>query len=150
MQIIKRDYLQKLIDVIGTRDIKVVTGVRRSGKSVLLELLAEYIRANIPKANVITINFNLLDYENLREYHALNDYIENCYQPDMRNFVMIDEVQMCQGFEYAINSLHSSQKYDIYITGSNARLLSGELATYLAGRYVEFKIYPFSFVQSVS
>ena len=145
MQIIKRDYLQKLIDVIGTRDIKVVTGVRRSGKSVLLELLADYIRMNIPKANVITINFNSLDYENLREYHALNDYIENCYQPDMRNFVMIDEVQMCQGFEYAINSLHSSQKYDIYITGSNAFLLSSDLATLFTGRTYSIEVFPFSY-----
>ena len=145
MQIIKRDYLQKLIDVIGTREIKVITGVRRSGKSVLLELLAEYVKSNVPKANLITINFNSLDYENLREYHALNNYIESCYQPGAHNFVMIDEVQMCDGFEYAINSLHSSQKYDIYITGSNAFLLSSDLATLFTGRTYSIEVFPFSY-----
>lgn len=129
MQIIKRDYLQKLIDVIGTEDIKVITGVRRSGKSVLLALLADYIKANIPQANLITVNFSSLDYEHLREYHALNTYIEGHYKPEARNFVLIDEVQMCDGFENTINSLHASHKYDIYITGSNAFLLSSDLAT---------------------
>lgn len=145
MKIIKRDYLQKLIDVIGTEDIKVITGVRRSGKSVLLGLLAEHIKANIPQANVITINFNSLDYEHLQEYHALNDYIEERYDPEGRNFVLIDEVQMCEGFEQAVNSLHASGKYDIYITGSNAFLLSSDLATLFTGRTYSVKVYPFSY-----
>lgn len=145
MQIIKRDYLQKLIDVIGTPDIKVVTGVRRSGKSVLLGQLADYIKANVPHANLITVNFNSLDYENLREYHALNNYIESRYQPKMRNFVLIDEVQMCEKFEYTINSLHDSQKYDIYITGSNAFLLSSDLATLFTGRTYSLEVFPFSY-----
>lgn len=145
MKIIKRDYLQKLIDVIGTEDIKVITGVRRSGKSVLLELLAEHIKANIPRANLIMINFNSLDYEHLQEYHALNDYIEERYDPEGRNFVLIDEVQMCEGFEHTINSLHASGKYDIYITGSNAFLLSSDLATLFTGRTYSVKVFPFSY-----
>lgn len=145
MKIIKRDYLQKLIDVIGTTDIKVITGVRRSGKSVLLGLLAEHIRASIPRANLIMINFNSLDYEHLQEYHALNDYIEERYDPEGRNFVLIDEVQMCEGFEHTINSLHASGKYDIYITGSNAFLLSSDLATLFTGRTYSVKVFPFSY-----
>lgn len=145
MKIIKRDYLQKLIDVIGTEDIKVITGVRRSGKSVLLGLLAEHIKANIPRANLIMINFNSLDYEHLQEYHALNDYIEERYDPEGRNFVLIDEVQMCEGFEHTINSLHASGKYDIYITGSNAFLLSSDLATLFTGRTYSVKVFPFSY-----
>lgn len=145
MQVIKRNYLQKLIDVIGTGDIKVVTGVRRSGKSMLLQLLAEHIKSNIPQANLITINFNSLDYESLREYHALNDYIETRYKPEARNFVLIDEVQMCNGFEYTINSLHASQKYDIYITGSNAFLLGNDLATLFTGRTYSIEVFPFSY-----
>lgn len=145
MQIIKRDYLQKLIDVIGTEDIKVITGVRRSGKSVLLALLADYIKANIPQANLITVNFSSLDYEHLREYHALNTYIEGHYKPEARNFVLIDEVQMCDGFENTINSLHASHKYDIYITGSNAFLLSSDLATLFTGRTYSVKVFPFSY-----
>ena len=145
MKIIKRDYLQKLIDVIGTEDIKVITGVRRSGKSVLLGLLAEHIKANIPRANLIMINFNSLDYEHLQEYHALNDYIEERYDSEGRNFVLIDEVQMCEGFEHTINSLHASGKYDIYITGSNAFLLSSDLATLFTGRTYSMKVFPFSY-----
>lgn len=145
MQVIKRNYLQKLIDVIGTGDIKVVAGVRRSGKSMLLQLLAEHIKSNIPQANLITINFNSLDYESLREYHALNDYIEARYKPEARNFVLIDEVQMCNGFEYTINSLHASQKYDIYITGSNAFLLGNDLATLFTGRTYSIEVFPFSY-----
>lgn len=145
MKIIKRDYLQKLIDVIGTEDIKVITGVRRSGKSVLLALLADYIKTNIPQANLIMINFSSLDYEHLREYHALNTYIEDHYKSEARNFVLIDEVQMCDGFENTINSLHASHKYDIYITGSNAFLLSNDLATLFTGRTYSVKVFPFSY-----
>ena len=145
MKIIKRDYLQKLIDVIGTEDIKVITGVRRSGKSVLLGLLAEHIKANSPRANLIVINFNSLDYEHLQEYHALNDYIEERYDPEGQNFVLIDEVQMSKGFEHPISSLHASGKYDIYITGSNAFLLTSDLVTLFTGRTYSVKVFPFSY-----
>ena len=130
MRLIEREtYLDKLKDVMGTPDIKVITGVRRSGKSKLLEAFMAYVRENDPKANIIHINFNLNEYERLAEYHALNDYVETAYVPGTDNFVFIDEVQMCTGFEKAINSLHASEKYDIYITGSNAFLLSSDLAT---------------------
>ena len=146
MKLIKRkDYLNKVIDVIGTPDIKVITGVRRSGKSKLLEAFKGYIIANIPNANIIHINFNLNSYESLAEYHALNHYIESAYIAGKNNFVFIDEVQMCEGFEKAINSLHASEKYDIYITGSNAFLLSSDLATLFTGRTFEIEVYPFSF-----
>ena len=99
MKLIKRNYLTTLIDVIGTPDIKIITGVRRSGKSKLLELFKEYIRNNIENANIIDINFNLLEFENLKEYHKLNNYIEEKYIKGKHNFVLIDEVQMCEGFE---------------------------------------------------
>ena len=145
MKLIKRNYLTTLIDVIGTPDIKIITGVRRSGKSKLLELFKEYIRNNIENANIIDINFNLLEFENLKEYHKLNNYIEEKYIKGKHNFVLIDEVQMCEGFEKTINSIHSSEKYDIYITGSNAFLLSSDLATLFTGRTFEIEIYPFSF-----
>ena len=149
MKIIERDYLNKLIGVIGTPDIKIITGVRRSGKSKLLSQFKEYIEKYIENYNIIDINFNELKYENLKEYPALNDYVESKYIAEKKNFVLIDEVQMCEGFEKVINSFHASEKYDIYITGSNAFLLSSDLATLFTGRTFEIEIFPFSFKEFI-
>ncbi len=146
MKLIERkQYLDKMINVIGTPDIKVITGVRRCGKSKLLDAFKEYIEANIPNNNIIHINFNLPEYEPLLEYRPLYDYINSQYVKGKENFVFIDEVQMCNDFEKAINGLHATEKYDIYITGSNAFLLSSDLATLFTGRTFEIKVYPFSF-----
>lgn len=146
MKLIERkQYLEKLINVIGTPDIKVITGVRRSGKSKLLEAFRGYVERNVPDCNIIHINFNLPEYESLLEYHSLYDYINSKYVSGQENFVLIDEVQMCSGFEKAINGLHASEKFDIYITGSNAFLLSSDLATLFTGRTFEIKVFPFSF-----
>lgn len=150
MKLIERkQYLDKMINVIGTPDIKVLTGVRRSGKSKLLEAFKAYVSENIPGANIIHINFNLSKYEDLKEYNALNEYIENRYIENTDNFVLIDEIQMCRGFELCINNLHATEMYDIYITGSNAFLLSSDLATLFTGRTFEIKVYPFSFAEYV-
>ena len=146
MKLIERDfYLEKLKNVIGTPDIKVITGVRRSGKSKLLEAFKKYISENIHDANIVHINFNLEKYEKLKDYHALNEYIENSFADGKNNFVLIDEVQLCPNFELTINNLHAQEKYDIYLTGSNAFLLSSDLATLFTGRTFEIKVYPFSF-----
>ncbi len=145
MKLIKRDYLEELIAVIGTPDIKVLTGVRRSGKSKLLEMLKKYIEDNIENANIININFNLIKFDNLRDYISLNNYIEKSFVLGKKNFVLIDEVQMCKEFERTINSIHAEEKYDIYITGSNAFLLSSDLATLFTGRTYEIQVFPFSF-----
>lgn len=146
MKLIERkQYLDRMINVIGTPDIKVITGVRRSGKSKLLDVFKEYVEENIPDNNIIHINFNLPEYEHLLEYRPLYDYINSQYVKGKENFVLIDEVQMCNDFEKAINGLHATEKYDIYITGSNAFLLSSDLATLFTGRTFEIKVYPFSF-----
>ena len=146
MKLIERkQYLDKIVGVIGTPDIKVITGVRRSGKSKLLEAFKSYVEQIIPNANVIHINFNLPDYDTLLTYRALYDYLNSKYVPGKDNFVMIDEVQMCEDFERAINGFHASEKFDIYITVSNAFLLSSDLATLFAGRTFEIKVFPFSF-----
>lgn len=146
MKLIERkQYLDKLINVIGTPDIKVITGVRRCGKSKLLDAFRKYVEQNIPDCNIIRIDFNRPEYEHLLEYHPLYDYINSQYVEGKENFVFIDEVQMCHDFEKAINGLHATEQYDIYITGSNAFLMSSDLATLFTGRTFEVKVYPFSF-----
>lgn len=151
MKLIERkQYLKKMINVIGTPDIKVLTGVRHSGKAKLLEAFMDYIMKNISNASIIHINFNLSKYDNLKEYKALNEYIETNYVEGKDNFVLIDEIQMCNKFELCINNLHATEMYDIYITGSNAFLLSSDLATLFTGRTFEIKVYPFSFSEYVN
>ena len=146
MKLIERtSYLKKLINAMNTPDIKVITGVRRAGKSKLLEEFKKYIESNEKNSNIIHINYNLTKYENINEYHKLIEYIEQNYKKDKNNYLLIDEVQMCEGFEKAINNFHAEEKYDIYITGSNAFLMSSDLATLFTGRTIEIKVYPFSY-----
>ena len=117
MKLIDRpSYMESLIHAQGTPDIKVVTGVRRCGKSKLLEKYIEHIGDSDNNANIIYINFSLLQYEPLLEYHVLHQYVEDRCVEGKNNYVMVDEVQMCENFERAINSLHASGKYDIYLT----------------------------------
>lgn len=150
MKLIKRStYLDKMISVIGTPDIKVITGVRRCGKSKLLEAFREYLMENDPDANIIHLNFNLPEYEEYTRYRTLYDYVNSRYIAGKNNYVLIDEIQMCEDFEKAVNGWHASEKYDIYITGSNAFLLSSDLATLFTGRTFEIKVYPFSFAEYV-
>ena len=144
---IRRKYLDDIIRTIGTEDIKVITGVRRSGKSFLLDDFKKYVIGNVKEANIISFDLSSLKYEELREYHALNDYVEKHYVNNKRNFLFVDEVQMCKGFELALNSLHASRKYDIYITGSNAFLAGSDLATLFVGRTYTIEVYPFSFAE---
>ena len=146
MKLIERtSYLKKLINAMNTPDIKVITGVRRAGKSKLLEEFKKYIESNEKNFNIIHINYNLTKYESINEYHKLIEYIEQNYKKDKNNYLLIDEVQMCEGFEKAINNFHAEEKYDIYITGSNAFLMSSDLATLFTGRTIEIKVYPFSY-----
>ena len=150
MKLIEREhYLDKLINVIGTPDIKIITGVRRSGKSKLLELFKNYITKNVKNCNIIHINFNLKKYDNLKDSEDLYNYINDHYEKNKNNFVLIDEIQMCNNFEKAINWIHAEEKYDIYITGSNAFLLSSDLATLFTGRTFKIEMYPFSFKEFI-
>lgn len=143
--ITRAKYLNRIIDLNGTPDIKIITGIRRSGKSKLMQAYTEYLKDHFENINIIFIDFMDLAYEEIREYHALHAYVEEHYQEEKINYLFVDEVQVCPKFELAINSLYSKEKYDIYITGSNAFLLSADLATLFTGRYIEIHVFPFSF-----
>lgn len=146
MKLIERkQYMDRLKRLRGIPDIKIITGIRRSGKSELLRAYMKYLKMENPRINIIEIDFNNLKYDDLKSYHKLFLYVENSYVSDTENVLIIDEVQLCKNFELAINSFHNSKKYDIYITGSNAFLLSSDLATLFTGRFIEIPIFPFSF-----
>ena len=146
MKLIERDfYLDKLKNVMGTPDIKVITGVRRCGKSKLMDAFIDWIKQNEKDSNIIHINYNLFEFDSIKTAQSLNSYVEERYQKNNINYLLIDEVQLCTDFEKVINSFHASEKYDIYITGSNAFLLSSDLATLFTGRVFQIKVFPFSF-----
>lgn len=145
---IKRElYMKRIRPFINTDLIKVMTGIRRCGKSVMLELIKEeLIESGVSSTQFISINFEDMRYAHLLTAKALHDEItQKASSIEGKVYLFFDEIQEVQDFEKCINSLRVSLDCDIYITGSNAKLLSGELATYLGGRYVEFVIYPFSF-----
>ena len=129
----------------GASDIKVVTGVHRSGKSVLMKAFSDELARQDLLANSLYIDLLDLDNEELLEYHALHDKIIKSYKEGVRNRLFIDEIQRCEGFEKAINSIHARGGWDIYLTGSNAFLLSSDLATLFTGRHREIHVLPFSF-----
>lgn len=148
MKIIERkDYLDRLIRLKDTPDIKIITGLRRSGKSELVRAYMEWIRTN-EDTNIIYVDFADLKFDDLKTYMELYNFCEGGQYIDGKiNVIIVDEVQMCEKFELAINSLYNRRKYDIYITGSNAFLLSSDLSTLFTGRFIEIPVYPFSFAE---
>ncbi|MDO5114550.1 MAG: ATP-binding protein [Synergistaceae bacterium] len=147
---IKREmYMSRIRPFIGSELIKVMTGIRRSGKSVMLELIKEELTASgIQPSQFISINFEDFSYSHLLTAAALNEEIVGRAKSiNGKVYLFFDEIQEAEGWEKCVNSFRVALDCDIYITGSNAKLLSGELATYLGGRYVEFVIYPFSFTE---
>lgn len=140
-------YLNKIIPFIDTELIKVVTGIRRSGKSVMLELIQqELLTRGISENQIIALNFEKFENSAFTQAEALHkEILRRADFSTGRKYIFFDKIQEVKGWEKCINSLRLDIDCDIYITGSNAKLLSGELATYLSGRYVEFVIYPFSF-----
>ena len=143
--IIRENYLKKIVDAKDTEFIKVITGVRRSGKSTLLMMFRDYLlNSGIINENIIYINFESAMYDNITNYKDLYSYVKDRIK-DEKVYLLLDEVQNVEFWEKAINSFKVDFNIDIYITGSNAYLLSSELSTLLSGRYIEIKMYPLSF-----
>ncbi|WP_207646669.1 ATP-binding protein [Tindallia magadiensis] len=145
--ILKREkYMKEIRSVLGKQVIKVLLGMRRVGKStLLLQIQEELISEGIMPDQMISVNFEWMEFEALKDYKALNKYIEDKMTDGKKYYVFLDEVQEVDGFEKVVNSLNAKGQAEIFITGSNSKLLSGELATYLTGRFYTIEVYPFSF-----
>lgn len=145
------EYLEQLIRFREKEVIKVVTGIRRCGKSTLFDLYCEYlVQDGVSKDQIIRVNMEDPDYHDIRDYMQLYDWIRQQMHSEKMNYILIDEVQNVPEFQKAVDGLYIKKNCDVYITGSNAYLLSGELATLLAGRYVEIKMLPLSFKEYLS
>ena len=144
--IFRTEYMQQLQAFKDSKLIKVVTGLRRSGKSTLLEMFRdELLKGGVAAERMQYINFELMKYDSVRSYKQLYELVLPSIRPNEKNYLFFDEIQQVEGWEKALNSLSVEFDTDIYVTGSNARLLSSELATLISGRYVEIKMLPLSF-----
>lgn len=151
IRIERREYLEKLIAWKDRQVIKVITGVRRCGKSTLMEMFQDYLmKTGITENQLIAINFEDYDFHELRSSARLYAYVKERIVEGKRMYLFLDEIQHCEGFQEVVDSLYLKKDMDVYLTGSNAHMLSGELATLLSGRYVEIKMHPLSFREYVS
>lgn len=149
--IARPDYLEQLIRFRDKKLIKVITGIRRCGKSTLLDLYEDYLKSQgVEDRQIIRLNLEFSEYHELQTYMQLYDHIKKQLQDDCMNYVFIDEVQTIPEFQKAVDGLYVRKNCDVYITGSNAHILSGELATLLSGRYVEIKMLPLSFREYIT
>ena len=147
----REEYLEKLIAFKDKHLIKVITGIRRCGKSTLFELFQDYLTKNgVSSKQIISINFEDADFDNLTDYKELYKYLKSKLIPDKQTYIFLDEIQNVKNFQKVVDSLYIKKNVDLYITGSNAYFLSGELATLLSGRYVEIKMLPLSFKEYLS
>ena len=144
----RHQYLEKLKKLKDMQIIKVVTGFRRCGKSTLLLQFREYLKeCSVDDSQIISINFEKLEYEHLLDYKELYSYITERLHPEKMTYIFLDEIQLVEGYQKAVDSLFVRDNVDIYITGSNAQMLSGELATLLSGRFIEIEMLPLSFAE---
>lgn len=142
----RKEYLDRLIASKEKEIIKVVTGVRRCGKSTLFKLYIDYLKSTgVAEDQIISVNLEDIEYEHLLNYKALYGYVKERLQDDKYSYVFLDEIQNCKDYEKAVDSLYIKPNVDVYITGSNAYMLSGELATLLSGRYITIEMLPLSF-----
>lgn len=146
----RKDYLEKIIQTKDNDFVKVITGVRRSGKSFLLKMYADYLKKQkISEDHIIEINYEKFEYQNLTKGEELHKYLSEKIIDDDKYYLLMDEVQEIEEWAKVINSINVSYNVDLYVTGSNSRIFSGEYLTYLSGRYIEIKVYPLSFSEFI-
>lgn len=146
MIIERKEYLNKLITWKDKQLIKIVTGVRRCGKSVLLKMYQDYLKNNgVKESQIVAINFEDLDYEELTNYKKLYNYLKEKLIPNKMTYIFLDESQNVDQFPKVLDSLYIKDNVDIYVTGSNAYMLSSEIATMISGRYIQIEMLPLSF-----
>ena len=146
MIIERKEYLNKLITWKDKQLIKIVTGVRRCGKSVLLKMYQDYLKNNgVKESQIVTINFEDLDYEELTNYKKLYNYLKEKLISNKMTYIFLDESQNVDQFPKVLDSLYIKDNVDIYVTGSNAYMLSSEIATMISGRYIQIEMLPLSF-----
>ena len=146
MMIKREKYLEEIKKVMGKQVIKVLLGMRRVGKStLLLQIQEELLNQGVEKNQIISLNFEWLEFESLKEYKVLYEYIESKKIEGKKSYVFLDEVQEVDGFEKVVNALNSKGDTEVFITGSNSKLLSGELASYLTGRFYTIEVLPLSY-----
>ena len=146
MRITRTEYLNKLIAFKDKQLIKVVTGIRRCGKSVLMEMYQDWLLQNgVEQDQIIAINFEDMDFEELADYKKLYAYLKDRLVPEKMTYIFLDEIQHVTDFSKVIDSLYIKKNVDIYVTGSNAYMLSSEIATLISGRYVQIEMLPLSF-----
>lgn len=144
----RHQYLEKLKKLKDMQIIKVITGFRRCGKSTLLCQFQNYLReCGTDNSQIISINFEKLEFEDLLDYKKLYKYVNERLHPDKTTYIFLDEIQLVKGYQKAVDSLFVKENVDLYITGSNAQMLSGELATLLSGRFIEIEMLPLSFAE---
>lgn len=142
----RQSYLQKILVYKDTPFVKILTGIRRSGKSTIMKMLMnEFKNQGIEDSNIIYFNFDSLEYDNFKTSKALYSYLKENIQSDDKTYLFLDEIQEVQDWEKVVNSLMTDYNVDIYVTGSNSRMLSSEISTYLTGRYISFKVFSLSF-----
>lgn len=147
--LLREDYLSKIREFYDLDIIKILIGIRRCGKSVLLKQIIDEIKNTVDDNHIININFEDVTYAYIKNYLDLNDYVNKKIGDDKKYYLFFDEIQMVDDWEKAINSFKATLNVSIFITGSNSKLLSGEFATLLSGRYVSFKVFPFSFKEVI-
>jgi predicted AAA+ superfamily ATPase len=147
----RAEYLQKLVDLRDKRLIKVMTGIRRCGKSTLLEMFRNYLLEHgVMEQQIQSFNFEDISLEHLTDYRTLHKHIGEHLVSGKMNYIFLDEIQNVSEFQRAVDSLYIQKNIDLYVSGSNAYLLSGEIATLLSGRYVEIQMLPLSFREYIS